>query len=126
MGHLAEHVERTSHVDFLTGLHVEQRKIYSAPPAVRRLGCDITFGEKFLLYEIRIKIFLHADVIIFYTPHDEMLYGTLRPVTVKHFHPVTLDIKLVAHCLKRSCRLFGNYRAWLFISVNLIADEIIC
>ena len=125
MRDLAEHVEGASHIDFFPCLHIQEREIDRAAPAVARPAGDIALSEQLLFFQGRIKIGLHAKVQILDPPQSEVFDRSHRPVCVKDLKAVPLHICLIGSALERAGRLFGEQRAGLFIPVNTVPDEII-
>ena len=55
VGHLAEEIEGAAHIQLLARLHVQQRQVDGAAPAVTGKLGDITLDKQLLLFQLREK-----------------------------------------------------------------------
>ena len=85
---LTKPVEGASHIQLLTGLHVEQGQVHRAPSAVAGSACDVTLGEQLGFLELRIKEGLHALIQVIDPPQEKAFDCPDRAVTVKYLQAV--------------------------------------
>ena len=121
----AEQIEGAAHVQLPAGLHVQQRQVDRAAAAVAGLLGDIALGKERLLFQLRVEIGLHTDILILDAPEDEVPDRAGRPVGVEDLQPIALHDQLAAHGLERTRRLDGQQRAGLLIAVDALADEVV-
>ena len=100
MRHRAEQIEGASHVDFFSRIHIKKRQIDCTSSAVAGQTCDVSFFEKILFVQLRIKERLHAQIQIFYSPKNKMLDSTYGTVGIEHLQTVAGNVHFVANRLK--------------------------
>ena len=125
MGYLTEEIEGAPHIQFFPGRHVQKRQIDRTSSAVTRLAGNISLREQFLLFQFRIKIWLHADVLVFDSPQHKMPDRTPGPISIEDLQPIALHQHLTADGFQCSGSLYGKQGAGLLITVNALADKIV-
>ena len=125
MGDRAEQIEGTAHVQLLAGPHVQQRQIDRAAAAVAGLPGDVALGEERLLFQIRVEVRLHAQILILDAPEDEMPDRGGGAIGVEDLQPVAHDDQLAAGGLQGARRLDREQGAGLLVAVDPVADEVV-
>ena len=125
MRYFAEQIERTSHIHFPAGFHIEKRQVDRASPAVTGLFCNVAFDKKLLLLQVRIKIRFHPDILILDAPENKLFHSPCGAVCVKYLEPVSFDKKLTADLFQGPGRFYGQKRTGFFISADSLTDKIV-
>ena len=125
MGYLTEKIKGAAHVHFSAGAHIQQGQVDRASTAMGGLARDIASLEQLLLFQIRIKIWLHAQIQILNAPQNEMPHRPGRTVGVINLQPIALYIHLIGHSFERSGCFFCQKCNRLFITVYPLAHKIV-
>ena len=121
----SEPVEDASHVQFLAGGHVQQRKVHGRAAGVAALFHDIFLFEQDALVKVRVEGLFHQGVSPVGGPADEVVHGPLRPVGIVDLEPVALAHDVVAHRLEAVCSLACQHRSRGEVSVDPLPYEVV-
>ena len=96
MGQLAEQVKGAAHIHLLAGFHIQQGQVHRAAAAVAGAGGDIAALEQLLLFQVWVKIRLHAQVQILDPPEHKVPHRAGGAIGVEDFETVALCVHLAA------------------------------
>ena len=125
MAQLSEIIKSTAHIHLFFRLHIEQRQIHGASPAVSGMFGNIFLRKQSILFKFRIKVLFHFHVIRIQRPVHKVGYSHLRAVSVEYFEPVSLRDQIVTHLFKCCGSFLCQERQRLLITGYALADKIV-
>ena len=83
-------VENRAHIQLLMGLHIHQRQIHGLAAGMTGTTGDVTLVKHLQLFHVGIMDGLAALIGGIFAPAAEIIHGTLRTISVKELHHITL------------------------------------
>ena len=122
---LTEIIKGSAHIDFPLRVHVKQRQIHRAAPAVAGMLRNIPLREEDGLIQFRVEVFLHAGILRIQRPVHKVRDCHLRAVSIEDLQPVALTHQLIADLFQRGGSLCRQHGQRLFVSVDAVSYKIV-